>query len=291
MKTCIKCECELENTWNCSKCGYEPVLRDGRLALSLEPDEGKNIGFESESFSKLIEVEENSFWFCARNELIDWAIKKYFPGIKSFFEVGCGTGFVLSGINSNFPELDLYGSEALAEGLKFASERVPKATFFQMDARNIPFKEEFEVIGAFDILEHILEDKLVLEQMYKAVKPGGGLILTVPQHRFLWSKVDELSYHCRRYGSQELKKKTESCGFKIVRMTSFVTFLLPIYFLSRLRFKAPESKKYAMSEFNLNKYLNFLLEKVMNLELLFIKLGLPLPAGSSLLLIARKYVW
>ena len=43
-----------------------------------------------------------------------------------------------------------------------------------MDARNIPFKKEFEVIGAFDMLEYVLEDKLVLQQMYRAAKPGGG---------------------------------------------------------------------------------------------------------------------
>ncbi len=289
MKTCIKCKCELkQNTWNCSKCGYEPLRKDGRLVLSLDLNEQKNIGFEAEFFDKLIKVEENNFWFCARNKLINWAIKNYFPNIKKFLEVGCGTGFVLLGINRIFPKLDLYGSEALAHGLKFASKRVPKATLFQMDARDIPFKGEFEVVGAFDMLEHILEDKLVLQQMYKAIKPGGGLILTVPQHKFLWSKVDEFSHHFRRYSSQELKEKVESCGFKVIRMTSFVTFLLPLFFLSRLRFQTPKSQKDNMSEFNLNKYVNFLLEKVLDLECLFIKLGISLPVGSSLLLIARK---
>ena len=289
MKTCIQCKCELkQNTWNCSKCGYEPQFKDGRLVLSLECNGKTNIGFEDKFFNRLIKVEENSFWFRARNKLINWTIKNYFPNAKHFFEVGCGTGFVLSGINGAFPKLDLYGSEALVHGLQFASKRVPKATLFQMDARNIPFKEEFEVVGAFDMLEHISEDTLVLEQLYKAIKPGGGLILTVPQHKFLWSKLDELGHHFRRYSAQELKAKTESCGFKIVRMTSFVTFLLPLIFLSRLRFKTSGSKKDDMSEFNLNKYLNLLLERTLDLEHLFIKLGFSLSAGSSLLLVAKK---
>ena len=290
MKTCIKCKCELkQNIWNCLKCGYKPQIKDGRPILSLESNEQKDIGFEVEFFNRLIKVEENSFWFCARNKLINWAIKNYFPDINNFFEVGCGTGFVLSGINRAFPDIDLYGSEGLAEGLKFASKRVPVATLFQMDARNIPFKEEFEVVGAFDMLEHILEDEAVLEQMYKAIKPGGGLILTVPQHKFLWSKVDEFSHHVRRYSSKELKAKVESCGFKVVRMTSFITFLLPLFVLSRLlRFKSSKSKKEDMSEFNLNKYLNLLLEKVLDLERLLIKLGVSLPVGSSLFLVANK---
>ena len=286
MKTCVQCNCELkQNTWNCSKCGYKPQLENGRLVLSLQSQE---IGFEAEAFNRLVKVEENSFWFCARNKLINLAIKTYFSNIHNFLEVGCGTGFVLSGINRAFPKLDLYGSEALAYGLEFASNRVPKATLFQMDARKIPFKEEFEVIGAFDMLEHVLEDKVVLQQMYRAIKPGGGLILTVPQHKFLWSTVDELSHHFRRYSSQELKTKVESCGFKIIRMTSFVTLLLPLFFLSRLKFKLFKSKKIDMSEFNLNKCINLLLEKVLDLECLFIKLGISLPIGSSLLLVARK---
>lgn len=286
MKTCIQCECELkQNIWDCPECGYKPLIKDGNLVLSLE---SKSIGFESDFFDRLIKVEENNFWFCARSKLITWTIKKYFPNIKNFFEVGCGTGFVLSGISNAFPTIDLYGSEGLIKGLKFASNRVPKATLFQMDARNIPFKEEFEVIGAFDMLEHVSEDIAVLQQMYRAIKPGGGLILTVPQHKFLWSKVDEFSHHFRRYDSNELKTKVESCGFKIVRMTSFVTFLLPLFFLSRLRFKRTESKKNDMSEFNLNKYVNLLLEQILGLEHLLIKLGISLPLGSSLLLIARK---
>ena len=290
MKTCIECKCEVEqNNWNCPKCGYEPRLEDGRLVLSLESDEQKDIGFESEFFNRLIKVEENNFWFCARNKLINWAIKNHFPKARNFFEIGCGTGFVLSGIDAAFPDLDLSGSEVLSHGLKFASERVPKATLFQMDARNIPFKEEFEVIGAFDVLEHILEDKAALEQIYKALKPGGGVILTVPQHKFLWSKLDEFSYHFRRYSSKELKTKVELCGFKVLRMTSFVTFLLPLFILSRLlKFKSSKSRKGDMSEFNLNRHVNLLLEKVLDLERMFITLGISFPMGSSLLLIAKK---
>ncbi|OGI06597.1 MAG: hypothetical protein A3F80_06125 [Candidatus Melainabacteria bacterium RIFCSPLOWO2_12_FULL_35_11] len=289
MKTCIKCKCDLEqNIWDCAECGYKPKLKGGKLILSIENNEQNNIGFEDEFFDRLIKIEENSFWFRARNKLIIWTLKNYFPNIKNFFEVGCGTGFVLSGISNAFSMVDLYGSEGLVKGLKFASNRVPKAILFQMDARNIPFKEEFEVIGAFDMLEHISGDKLALEQMYKAIKPGGGLILTVPQHKFLWSKLDEFGHHFRRYSLQELKAKVESCGFKIVRMTSFVTFLLPLFFLSRLRFQIPGSKKDNISEFNLNKYLNFLLEKVLDLERFFIKSGVSFPIGSSLLLVARK---
>ena len=101
------------------------------------------------------------------------------------------------------------------EGIDFANARVPDADLFQMDARQIPFREEFDVIGAFDVFEHIDQDQTVLEQMHAAVKPGGGIIVTVPQHRWLWSMVDEYSFHRRRYRRMELLQKVKAAGFEV----------------------------------------------------------------------------
>ena len=41
-----------------------------------------------------------------------------------------------------------------------------------------------ENIGAFDVLEHIQEDTAVLPQLFQATRPGGGIMLTVPQHPY-----------------------------------------------------------------------------------------------------------
>lgn len=66
-----------------------------------------------------------------------------------------------------------------------------------MDARRIPFEGEFDVIGAFDVLEHIEEDERVLGQLNAALRSGGGIIATVPQHQWLWSEMDTVSGHRR----------------------------------------------------------------------------------------------
>src|SRR5262249_4226043 len=132
-------------------------------------------------------------------------------------------------------KLKLAGSEVFANGLAFAHERMPDVSLSQMDARHIPFDAEFDVIGAFDVLEHIEEDELVLKQMYQATKAGGGIVLTVPQHRFLWSRIDEYSMHKRRYSRRELVGKVKHAGFQIQHVTSFVFFLLPLMLLSRLQ--------------------------------------------------------
>ena len=106
-----------------------------------------------------------------------------------------------------------------------------------MDARKVPFQGEFDVIGAFDVIEHIDEDEDVLREMYSAIKPGGGIILTVPQHDWLWSETDVYAHHKRRYSRKELRSKVERAGFRVEYMTSFVSVLLPALMISRYRIK------------------------------------------------------
>jgi len=81
---------------------------------------------------------------------------------------------VLSGIADEFPDTNLHGSEIFVAGLAFAAARQPAVNFVQVDARNIPFVNEFDVIGAFDVLEHVKEDSEVLSQMYQATRKRGG---------------------------------------------------------------------------------------------------------------------
>lgn len=288
MKVCLKCESPFESTdWICKYCGQEPLKQDGRLFFSPELSESCD-GFSLDSFEKLFKIELTNFWFRSRNKLITWAISRYFLDAKNFFEIGCGTGFVLSAIEKEFPDLDLYGSEIYNEGLRFASTRVLKTTLFQMDARKIPFKEEFDVIGAFDILEHINEDEEVLEQIYQSLKPGGGIILTVPQHPFLWSIYDEHSYHVRRYQASELKQKVQKAGFKVKKVISFVSILFPILVINRLQNRKSRMRYDVMSEFRMSKVTNAILERVLDLERFLIKAGITFPFGGSLLLIATK---
>jgi SAM-dependent methyltransferase len=114
---------------------------------------------------------------------------------------------VLSGIERAFPHLALYGSEIFSAGLAYAARRLNSAELFQMDARQIPFENEFDVIGAFDVLEHVKDDGVVLQQMHQALCAGGGLLVTVPQHPLLWSHLDEYACHVRRYTRKELRRK------------------------------------------------------------------------------------
>jgi len=128
----------------------------------------------------------------------------------------------------------------------------------------------------------------VLRALNESLAPGGGLILTVPQHPFLWSEFDARARHVRRYRAAELRDKVGEAGFEIVRMTSFVSLLLPLMMASRLAARAPATDYDPLAELRIAPWLNWTLEKVLDFERLLIRAGLDLPAGGSLLVVARR---
>lgn len=147
-------------------------------------------------------------------------------------------------------------------------------------------KECFDVIGAFDVLEHIDEDEKVLANLTHAIVPGGVLLITVPQHRWLWSAMDEYACHVRRYTRDELVSKVGRAGMEVEYVSSFVSLLLPLMWLSRLRVK--QATVDPMSEFKIPSWLNAGLEAVMRVEGHLLRAGVRFPFGGSLLLVARK---
>jgi SAM-dependent methyltransferase len=291
LKRCLHCDADFASAViRCPACGREPAEVDGFLAHSPQyAREGG--GFKADYYSELARLEGGNFWFRARNELILWAVQKYCKDFQSFLEIGCGTAYVLSGVAGAYPQARLCGSEIFVAGLGFAAERLPSADFVQMDARDIPFRNEFDVIGAFDVIEHIEEDERVLVQMFAALTPGGCALLTVPQHPWLWSETDEYACHVRRYRAAELHRKVKAAGFEIVRSTSFVTVLLPALMASRLARKKGQGREFdPLAEFGITPWLNDTLARVLEAERAAIRGGLNLPIGGSRLVVARKPV-
>ena len=290
MKICLRCEQPFEaRDWTCPACGHEPERKDGLLLFAPELD-SKVGDFDARWFPGLAAREAASFWFRSRNRLIVWALARHFPSARNLLEVGCGTGFVLAGIADAVAPLTLQAGDAQSSGLAFARDRVPRAQLYQLDARSLQFDREFDVVGAFDVIEHLDEDERVLSQMFRAVRPGGGALITVPQHRWLWSVEDDVGGHKRRYTRRELVRKVERAGFSVERVTSFVSVLLPLMAASRLRGRVgmrhdPDSNM----ELSLPRLLDRLLERAMTVERALVRGGMSFPAGGSLLLVARRH--
>ena len=156
----------------------------------------------------------------------------------SFLEIGCGTGFVLSGIHAADPvDRSSSGSEIFSAGLGFAADARP---FGALLRRWMPATSRSATsstsIGAFDVLEHIDDDEAVHRR--GRAGPCGPVAGSWPRSRSTRrsgarrTSTPIMSGGTRR---RELRRKVEAAGFEVVRMTSFVSLLLPMLVALALR--------------------------------------------------------
>lgn len=81
---------------------------------------------------------------------------------------------------------------------------------------SLPFDDStFDLVCAFDIVEHVDEEHLALSELSRVSTPGAALLLSVPLHQAFWTPFDDFVGHCRRYEPQGLLAKLEEHGFKV----------------------------------------------------------------------------
>lgn len=254
-------------------------------------------GYDPSSFESLFAAEDRHFWFRARNQVISvlasQVVAQLSPGYR-VLEMGCGDGNVLRFLERACPAGTVVGMDLYREGLRYARSRT-SCPLVQGDVRQSPFGKTFQVIGIFDVLEHIPDDNALLGDLWGSLENGGTLLLTVPAYASLWSYVDELSGHCRRYEPGELRSKLEAAGFAIEYLTPYMASTLPLMWLSR-RSKAgtaagtADALELARQELRVVPVLNEILAWVLSWEARWMAKRRQLPFGSSLLAVARKRV-
>jgi SAM-dependent methyltransferase len=273
--------------WRCSACGH-PVAQNEGISL-FAPELADTIsGMDPSAFESLSELEAGHFWFVTRNQLIVGLTNKYFPEARRFLEIGCGTGMVLRELAASRRWDRLVGSELHPTGLSFARKRLSSdIEFVQMDARDIPAIDIFDLTGAFDVIEHIAEDEAVLSGLRAATRTGGGIIVAVPQHPWLWSDADDFAHHQRRYRPGELEAKLRRNGFEILFSSSFTALLLPLMAISRLKPKGTKRDEDIHREFKLNPRVNRLFTAILGIEVRMTLAGWKWPAGGSRVVVGR----
>ena len=257
-----------------------------------------NSGYHPDALKILAEFEEKNFWHQSRNLVLKKILKKYTGNQPvNFLEVGCGNGIVLNAL-TELKNFTLTGSDIYLSGLQFARSYIPSIKFIQLDARNIPFQNEYDVIGCFDVLEHIDEDFKVISEMSKALKKNGYLFITVPQYQWMWSEIDLIDRHKRRYTKHDISKKIADANLQIVYTNCFAFTVFPIMVLSRLfrlrKYKPnsgksqPDDKKPEYPELDIPDYLNHFFRLLMRFDEWLIGKNVKLPFGGSIVLVAKK---
>ena len=130
------------------------------------------------------------------------------PYIKgNLLELGCGEG---RGVELLEPKCDQYlGLDKIAEVIESLSQKFPKLDFRQ--AVFPPFSDldesHFDTIVSFQVIEHIKNDKLFLEEIYRVLKPGGMAIITTPNIK---KTLTRNPWHVREYTASELEELAKS---------------------------------------------------------------------------------
>jgi SAM-dependent methyltransferase len=270
------------------------------------PKPAEHHSYDPDFFAPLFEAEDRHFWFRARNEVIAALVGQITAGMAPGYrvlEVGCGDGNVLRVLERVCRGGAVIGMDLFAEGLRYARMRA-SCPLVQGDIHANPFGKHFELIGLFDVLEHLPDDMQVLGDIHSMLAPGGALLLTVPAHQSLWSYFDEASHHRRRYEQAGLHAKLESAGYEVEYITQYMMSIFPLVWLGRRLAslskrregrgtgagRAKRTHQLAVDELRVRPGVNGALGWVLSQETRLIAGRKHLPVGTSLLAVARKKV-
>lgn len=237
MIVCPRCDSllvERKERFSCSSCHYTADREEGIVLFNRDilEDHGD---YKAVGLDQLYRHERKHAWFRHRVKIIRKAFAAYVKKTEEILEVGAGTGYTARALlEDGYHNLSI--GEIHKNGLVYAKQ-YGLEKLYQFDLRSPPFREHFDVVALFDVLEHIEDDEVAVRKIHAMLRPGGRIILTVPAHRWLWSQIDRLANHYRRYNATGLSSLLRSAGFEVAESRYFFTALVPALlarsFLSR----------------------------------------------------------
>lgn len=189
-------------------------------------------------YQHMAEMDQRHWWYRARREVLAALIAREAnpPADAQILEIGCGTGHNLEMLGK-FGRVDALElddeARSLAEkrlGRSVMSAPLPKLA-------GVPQKH-YDLVGAFDVIEHIDDDSAALASIAKRLKPGGKFVMTVPAHQWMWSAHDVANHHKRRYSKKGLRQLIDASPMKLDRIGYFNSLLFPLAVAERLASKA-----------------------------------------------------
>ncbi len=161
-------------------------------------------------YQQMAELDQRHWWYRARRQVLAELIRRVVdpPKDAHILEIGCGTGHNLAMLG-DFGRVDALelDDEARAHAEKRLGRSVMSTPLPQL--AGVP-ERHYDLIGAFDVIEHIDDDQAALESIANGLKPSGKFVMTVPAHQWMWSAHDVVNHHRRRYSKRRLKSLIEN---------------------------------------------------------------------------------
>jgi SAM-dependent methyltransferase len=234
-------------------------------------------------YDAMAEQDQKHWWYRARREIIANLIRRRVAPRKDarLLEIGCGTGH-------NLEMLSQFGAVEALEIDDWAREMSEKRLGRPIHSAPLPELKgipegAYDLVGAFDVIEHIPDDKAAIAGISRLLKPGGKFVMTVPAHQWMWSAHDVVNHHQRRYSKSGLMQLIEQSPLKLDTTGYFNSLLFPVAVAQRLA-----SKIRNKDEADLGvppAPLNYALERVFAAERALVG-RVPLPPGLSLFAVA-----
>ncbi len=239
-------------------------------------------------FERMAQMEERYWWHVGRRDLIRRFLARYVApaGPARILDLGCGTGRNLE-LLAEFGEVR--GVEPAGPALEHCRARgLGEDVVVPGSASAIPFPDaSFDLVTAFDVLEHLDDDRAGLAEIRRVLRPGGRLLLTVPAYRFLWSVHDEALGHRRRYVASEVHALLNGAGFSVLRRTYAISFALPGIIAYRVaQGLLPSVAGRGVSYVEVPDPINRLLTDLLRVEGRLMG-AIDLPFGASIIALAR----
>jgi SAM-dependent methyltransferase len=237
-----------------------------------------------EYIRQYVQLEKEYWWFVVRQKILFNFLSKQLIDTSNndILNIGAAGGGSTKWLSTFGKVVSLEPESLFVELLKAQSLEVVNA-----DIINMPFEDNsFDLVCAFDVIEHVENDVEAMKEMLRVCKPNGIICIAVPAFNMLWSKHDVVNGHFRRYSKKMLKVLGDNfVCIKQKDVTYFNAILfVPILIARKLRnlfFKDIKNKESDFAYFNNGSILNYILKTVFSIELLLLKF-MKLPFGVSL---------
>ena len=240
-------------------------------------------------------MEDNSQWFQARNQTLSSMMKKY-PFDGDFIDIGGGNGYQVNYLRK---QGIINGKWILCEpGMSGCINAVSRGVedVYNCSYEDFPFSDfNIGAVGLFDVIEHIKDPISFLKGIIDRVAVGTKIYITVPALQSLWSEVDVISGHFKRYNYQDVGELESKLSVKLQYRSYFFSYYVPFLFGLRvfpekLGFRQTHEQigKSEKSNHKANLTVNGILNWLHRKELSKMVRGENLNFGTSMLLVFIK---
>jgi SAM-dependent methyltransferase len=232
------------------------------------------------------------WWFQARERIL----LRFIEAHRTLVFGGLGAGRILdvgAGAGQLSAAMLRFGEVTALEGAPEALEVLGSLDGVEVVPGFLPNpglpKSHFDLATAFDVMEHIEDDRAATREIFSVLRPGGFLLMTVPAHPYLWSDHDTIHHHFRRYRPAGASELLESAGFRVQFATPFQCYLFPLLFVERLTRRLLSRGGEGSARLGVPPGpINLLLKKVFSSEATRVSREKRFPVGSSQLVFAQK---